>query len=165
MMLSSHGAWRFVATEFSKSDKKVEADDRVQERCALMMLIGAAYLRYEGVRSSVTLHWGPMREGTPGSDGSCVRTRVEGPMEPKKLACLGALSLNTRQYYVTTFYDVNVTPWVLSNEEKALYSKGGVVSVDWSLRMLLKDERMIVVVASLVNEGSSFRGGVCVVTY
>ena len=98
MMLScsSHGAWRFVATEFSKSDKNVEADDRVQERCALIMLIGAAYLRYEGVRSSVTLHWGPMREGTPGSDGSCVRTRVEGPMEPKKLACLGALSLNTR---------------------------------------------------------------------
>ena len=47
-----------------------------------------------------------MREGTQGSDGSCVKTRVEGPMEPKKLACLGALSLNTRQYYVTTFYDV-----------------------------------------------------------
>ena len=125
MMLScsSHGAWRLVATEFSKSDKNVEADDRVQERCALIMLIGAAYLRYEGVRSSVTLHWGPMREGTPGSDGSCVRTRVEGPMEPKKLACLGALSLNTRQYYVTTFYDVNVTSEVLTNKERALYSK------------------------------------------
>ena len=88
-----------------------------------------------------------MRECTPGSDGSCVKTRVEGPMEPKKLACLGALSLYIRQYYVTTFYDVNVTSGVLSNKEKALYSKGGVVSVDWSLRMLLKDERMIVVVA------------------
>ena len=79
-----------------------------------------------------------MREGTPGSDGSCVKTRVEGPMEPKKLACLGDLSLNTLQFYVTTFYDVNVTSGVLSNKEKALSPKGGVISADWSLRRLLK---------------------------
>ena len=59
----------------------------------------------------------------------------------------------------------NVTSEVLTNKEKALYSKGGVVSVDWSLRMLLKDERMIVVVASLVNERELFRGGVCAVNH
>ena len=106
-----------------------------------------------------------MREGTPGSDGSCVKTRVAGPMEPKKLACLGDLSLNTLHITSQLFVTSNVTSEVLTNKEKALCPKGGVVSVDWSLRMLLKDERMIVVVASLVNEGSSFRGGVCVVTY
>ena len=106
-----------------------------------------------------------MREGTPGSDGSCVKTRVEGPMEPKKLACLGDLSLNTLHITSQLFVTSNVTSEVLTNKEKALCPKGGVVSDDWSLRMLLKDERMIVVVASLVNEGSSFRGGVCVVTH